>query len=288
MCLKKKIMETEVSLELLETLIEGGNKHVAESWLDILEDQLSKFVAAEQEEEPFKNFAGLGHLVWWTLSSVKKFNDDPQFLAANVFVPWHSALDDFLCLADDRRSHDSLIELLKIIEGEFYNHGDFEDEENPEFRDEVIDFLQSEGATENAADLEMGCYLYASMVALVNHSTTEAAMPKWKEVYHMKVLEMTEALKQNCEPSVLLPFTERRMLFAETRKDWDDAVLGRMEADKKLYDIENDRSNTESDFQCPKCGSFKTVYYPLQMRSADEPMAVLWECYECNKSGVQK
>lgn len=332
-------METEVSLDLLETLIEGGNRHVAETWMDILEDQLTKFSVAKHHEEdeaeedepsePLKNFAGLGHLLWWTLSSVKKFNDDdPEFLAANIFVPWHSAIDDFLCLMDERRDKQSLRVLLKIVEGEFDNYGEFEDEENPHFREEVIDFLESEGADEMALELEKGCYLYAAMIALVSYQTIEEATAKWKEIYHLKVLEMTEVVKQsihlyhNSIDPVLLPFTARQVLFAETRNVWDQSVEQRMAADKKTYvkifllsfknlffyryDIENDRTNIESDFQCPKCGSFKTVYvnfllhsfyknshffnryYPLQMRSADEPMAVLWECNGCNKSGVQK
>ena len=44
-------METEVSLDLLETLIEGGNRHVAETWMDILEDQLTKFSVSKHHEE---------------------------------------------------------------------------------------------------------------------------------------------------------------------------------------------------------------------------------------------
>mgnify|MGYP001129221287 CR=1 FL=1 len=298
-------METEVSLDLLESLIDcdkDNSRHVAESWMDILEDQLAKYSLAKHEDDedddavedtniPFKNFTGLGHLLWWTLSSVKKFNDDdPEYLASNVFVPWHSAIDDFLCLVDERRSHEDLAVLLRIIEGEFNNYGEFQDEDNVHLREEVVDFLESEGAGDDAKQLEKGCYLYASIIALVNYPTIEEATSKWKEVYYLKVLEVTEVLNRSIkyQQPVLLPFTSRQVLFAETRNDWDQAVEQRMVDDKKTYDIENDRSNTESDFQCPKCSSFKTVYYPLQMRSADEPMAVLWECHECNKSGVQK
>lgn len=109
----------------------------------------------------------------------------------------------------------------------------------------------------------------------------------------MKITQMSEAVVQrvsclNEYDMVLLPFVQRHILFRATRTEWKQKLETRMQSEKDIYELENDHTNTESDFQCPRCSSFRTRYYPLQMRSADEPMAVLWECYACNKSGVQK
>lgn len=37
-------------------------------------------------------------------------------------------------------------------------------------------------------------------------------------------------------------------------------------------------------FQCKKCKSWKTVYYQMQTRSADEPMTTFVTCAVCNKN----
>lgn len=200
-------METEVSLELLESLLEGDDtKHLAERWMDILEDQLAKFTGLRETlddsddsdddavpKDEFKNFAGLGHLIWWTLSSVKAFNDDdPEYLSKNVFVPWHKAIDDFLCITDDSRPHDRLLELLRIIEGEMQNFGTFGETEPQVLRADVVDYIESLGVSHIVAeDLERGCYLYAGMVALIDCLTTEEADEKWREMYGEKNFFLT-------------------------------------------------------------------------------------------------
>jgi hypothetical protein len=48
------------------------------------------------------------------------------------------------------------------------------------------------------------------------------------------------------------------VLFEPNRVQIFAKVQERILADKKLFDAEHDKSNIESDFQCPKCQSFKT------------------------------
>jgi DNA-directed RNA polymerase subunit M/transcription elongation factor TFIIS len=90
------------------------------------------------------------------------------------------------------------------------------------------------------------------------------------------------------ERALLVPFIKRDTLFESSRMEMLSKIRDKIAADKKIFDTEHDRSQDESDFQCPFCKSFKTKQYPLQMRSADEPMAILWTCFACNKSGVEK
>ena len=56
----------------------------------------------------------------------------------------------------------------------------------------------------------------------------------------------------------------------------------------KLYDLDKDNTIVQKEvedgiFKCRKCQSYKTTYYQLQTRSADEPMTTFITCLECGK-----
>lgn len=42
-------------------------------------------------------------------------------------------------------------------------------------------------------------------------------------------------------------------------------------------------TNVRGIFQCGKCKSWKTTYYQMQTRSADEPMTTFVNCVDCGK-----
>lgn len=48
----------------------------------------------------------------------------------------------------------------------------------------------------------------------------------------------------------------------------------------KDYNIANEK-DYKGLFKCNKCRGYKTTYYELQTRSADEPMTVFVTCHEC-------
>lgn len=55
----------------------------------------------------------------------------------------------------------------------------------------------------------------------------------------------------------------------------------------KLYDLDKDNTIVQKEvedgiFKCRKCQSYKTTYYQLQTRSADEPMTTFVTCTNCN------
>lgn len=47
--------------------------------------------------------------------------------------------------------------------------------------------------------------------------------------------------------------------------------------------VKNNEANFKGIFQCGKCRKWKTTYYQLQTRSADEPMTTFVTCMNCNK-----
>ena len=57
-------------------------------------------------------------------------------------------------------------------------------------------------------------------------------------------------------------------------------------ADKEM--LKQHASNILNDpeykglFRCNRCKSYKTTYYEMQTRSADEPMTVFITCHNCN------
>ena len=149
------------------------------------------------------------------------------------------------------------------------------------------------GNEEIATDVERGCHLYSCMISCVDCFRDDKLFQRWAQCYAVKTTEVSSsvaiAVCNNLAIEALMaPFIRRSILFESTRLQIWNKVQERIATDKKIFDAEHDRSNIESDFQCPKCQSFKTRQYPLQMRSADEPMSILWQCFACNKSGIEK
>jgi DNA-directed RNA polymerase subunit M/transcription elongation factor TFIIS len=129
---------------------------------------------------------------------------------------------------------------------------------------------------------EESAFLYACAFCGVDANGSSAkSLKRWKEVYLIKLREM---IASGCQSA----FVGRSELFSKTRQLISERVRQQLDNDKKIFDAERDTTNMESDFQCPKCKSFKTRKYPLQMRSADEPMAILWKCFNCGKQDVEK
>jgi DNA-directed RNA polymerase subunit M/transcription elongation factor TFIIS len=52
---------------------------------------------------------------------------------------------------------------------------------------------------------------------------------------------------------------------------------------KKEYNVANDE-DYKGAFKCAKCRQWKTTYYELQTRSADEPMTVFVTCHVCKST----
>ena len=70
---------------------------------------------------------------------------------------------------------------------------------------------------------------------------------------------------------------------------WPDGPHAKVLEKKVREDMKKDyvanimnQSDYKGLFRCGKCKSYKTTYYELQTRSADEPMTVFITCHACN------
>jgi len=311
----------------------------AERWLLDLEEQLLLFKNQRQQAEEddqdeeddcliaavstedLRYFECLSHLLWWTLCSAVSFfsGDYPRQTAAEAFVPGQKNFDDFLCLTpmhcyeDDANelAHNLCAVLTAYDSHESVHKASFPDEEAEsaeETRENMVDLFrgiidEKRDAVDTetlAQQLELGCNLYASMIATVESSRDDLSMRRWRECYLTKAKQVAEWLRSanqsliwkraNAEPNyaLLVPFTKRADLFDKRREALQQQVQASLISAKKIFEVEHDHSQIESDFQCPKCGSFKTRSYHLQMSSADESMAQLWKCWNCKKSGKKE
>lgn len=293
------------------------------------EEEEGELVAAVAQED-LRYFDCLPHLLWWTLCSAISFfsGETPQNTAANVFVPGQRNFDDFLCIMPQSGYQDAdretglsraLCNLLTAYDShESIRKASFpeaEEEVSEETREKTVELFASlitsarrdpVDAETAARQLELGCNLYACMVATVESSRDALSLMRWRECYLAKCKETAEWLatpvqgenaefklvwdRANAEPdyALLVPFTKREVLFAGRRKRVKAQIEAQLVAAKKLFDVEHDHSQIESDFECPRCGSFKTRSYHMQTSGADESMAQFWRCWNCKKSGKKQ
>lgn len=62
---------------------------------------------------------------------------------------------------------------------------------------------------------------------------------------------------------------------------WEEAVEENHKADMKRWGVIDPESMPDGAVQCRKCKSWKTTYYALMTRSADEPMTNFATCLKC-------
>lgn len=268
-----------------------------------------------------KFFECVAHLLWWTLCSLTSLShsytpeSDIKTIASKSNVPGNVNFDDFLSIMteehyDDADLCEGLCEVLNVydasISGEETVGTNDDNEAIAESRSKILEHfkrccskIMEADAEPIAMQLENGCYLYSSMMATVNSKQDRLSLMRWRECYLAKCKQITTWLIETpineshiwemagADPSyaLLVPFTKRESLFVISREKRKQNLDAAMRIAKKKYEVENDHSSIESDFKCPKCGSFKTASYLKQVRSADEPMTCFWKCYFCNKSG---
>jgi DNA-directed RNA polymerase subunit M/transcription elongation factor TFIIS len=68
----------------------------------------------------------------------------------------------------------------------------------------------------------------------------------------------------------------------QTRKNASGSAKSSKLDDAADESVQKDSLPEDGMFKCPKCRTYNTTYYPLQTRSADEPMTNFVTCHNCD------
>jgi DNA-directed RNA polymerase subunit M/transcription elongation factor TFIIS len=154
-------------------------------------------------------------------------------------------------------------------------------------KDENSEYIfHSDAIMKMALNLERGVYNHT----LFNRSKGEKY---WNVSFKQRYILRAVVITSNLNPDSYVKNTGllKRLLskeideFTLTSLDSKGLFPEQWEYLCKLYPVEvvNEADDTTEDgvFQCRKCKSYKTTYYQLQTRSADEPMTTFATCKNC-------
>ena len=139
-------------------------------------------------------------------------------------------------------------------------------------------------------NLEIGTNNWAINKSLKMRQTPAFDNRKHTERYKQKFLELKKCLKfsPDLKKKLLNRELKTSMVFdMQPNHMWpggpyDKRLQASIErAMKKEVSIVNEK-DYKGLFKCAKCREYKTTYYEMQTRSADEPMTVFITCHTCN------
>lgn len=130
----------------------------------------------------------------------------------------------------------------------------------------------------------------------INRSTSCSDVPasdnhRHVNRYKTKFLEIQKCLKQS--PTLKNDILTGRLKTYDVvnmppNKLWPGGPMAReMDAsskrdEMKQFNAARDDKDYKGAFRCGKCKQWKTTYYEMQTRSADEPMTVFVTCHVCD------
>jgi transcription elongation factor S-II len=115
---------------------------------------------------------------------------------------------------------------------------------------------------------------------------------KFGEAYKLKFLEIRRNLQRNPELCERLKNKTIKTHTLIDMKPWQAVPDGiyaktreeRIHKELRKEFLAREAQNQTGFFRCGKCKSYKTSYYQLQTRSADEPMTTFVSCLNCNNN----
>ena len=138
-------------------------------------------------------------------------------------------------------------------------------------------------------NMEKSTHNWAVKQTQKSNDTPATDNPRHMSRYKHKFLEMQKNLKNS-------PNLKQRILSGELKTSqvfelplenlWPGGIYakaceeGIKRAMAKDYNIANE-PDYKGLFRCNKCKGYKTTYYEMQTRSADEPMTVFVTCHVC-------
>ncbi len=156
----------------------------------------------------------------------------------------------------------------------------------------VVDKLSKEIDVKYATNIEKGIFNWT-----IKETKKLSQIPAWEdkaftERYKRKYLSirfnlenkethLVERIKKGEVKTITLASQPPEILHPSGPVATTIQELKVKELKKEL--AKNKEENFTGIFQCLKCRKWKTTYYQLQTRSADEPMTTFVTCMNCNK-----
>ena len=117
-----------------------------------------------------------------------------------------------------------------------------------------------------------------------NRSFVERYKRKYLSIqYNLKHTEthLVERIKKGEIKTATIAFQPPEVLFPS-------GPIATTVEELKIKDLKKELAKTKAEnfkgvFQCARCKKWKTTYYQMQTRSADEPMTTYVTCMNCNK-----
>jgi len=125
--------------------------------------------------------------------------------------------------------------------------------------------------------------IYSDIAASDNHRHVNRYKTKFLEI--QKCLKQSPTLKDDILKGTI---KTQDVVNTPPNKLWPGGPLAlEMDAssrrdEAKQYNAARDDEDYKGAFKCGKCRQWKTTYYEMQTRSADEPMTVFITCHVCD------
>lgn len=137
-----------------------------------------------------------------------------------------------------------------------------------------------------ALNIERGIFNYA-----VSNSLTKEWNYMFKHAYNCKAIRLYTNLNPNSyiKNKELInrlfnkEFTEFELANFDSDKLFPSRYNEILEkyGEKQIHVINKSDPDVQGMFRCGKCKTYKTTYYQMQTRSADEPMTTFVTCHNC-------
>lgn len=131
---------------------------------------------------------------------------------------------------------------------------------------------------------------------IFNHTVSSSSSQNWDYMFKFIYINKAVRIYTNLDPDNYLKNTE--LIHRLFRREFTEFELATFDSeklfpskyysiidkyvDKKEVEISKIDENIKGMFKCGRCKTYKTSYYQLQTRSADEPMTTFVTCHNCN------
>lgn len=130
---------------------------------------------------------------------------------------------------------------------------------------------------------------------IFNYAVSNASSKEWDFMFKHTYTAKAVRIYTNLNPESYLKNTE--LIHRLFRKEFTEFELAKFESEQlfpsRYYEllekygtdvskeVNKPDENVQGMFRCGKCKTYKTSYYQMQTRSADEPMTTFVTCHNC-------